>query len=256
MRKWIFIIGLIVLFIAFVYFTYWQNTHIQTTRYTIKKGNLTRPITIAHLSDLHNEDWGEQLYLRIKKFCPDYIVLTGDMVDYYHPNIKCTLEQIKPLVDIAPVYFVQGNHEHYSIWYKNLTKQLWSIGVTVLDDTYVETEDCFIIGLMDGSMNVPVLDSDKFKILLAHRPEKFDFYAAENMDLVLSGHTHGGQLRLPFIGGFFAPTQGFFPEYVSGKYEKNQVTMIISRGLGNSSFPFRLFNQPELVVVNLIPMQE
>jgi predicted MPP superfamily phosphohydrolase len=93
--------------------------------------------------------------------------------------------------------------------------------------------------------------SETFKILLSHRPELFDIYKDNKMNLAFCGHAHGGQIRLPFIGGLVAPNQGFFPKYTSGTYSKEDTTMIVSRGLGNSLFPFRIFNRPEIIVVTL-----
>ncbi len=93
--------------------------------------------------------------------------------------------------------------------------------------------------------------NDNFQILLSHRPELFDLYVEHNIDLVFSGHAHGGQFRLPFIGGLVAPDQGVFPQYTSGSYNKNQTTMYVSRGLGNSIIPIRIFNRPEIVLVKL-----
>jgi predicted MPP superfamily phosphohydrolase len=90
-----------------------------------------------------------------------------------------------------------------------------------------------------------------FKILLSHRPELFDLYSENSMDLVFTGHAHGGQIRIPFIGGLIAPDQGIFPKYSSGSYSKDSTTMFVSRGLGNSIFPVRIFNRPEIVVVTL-----
>ena len=96
-----------------------------------------------------------------------------------------------------------------------------------------------------------VIHGDVFKILLAHRPKMFPLYSEYGFDLVLSGHAHGGQVRLPFADGLIAPNQGFFPEYTSGEYKRGNCTMIVSRGLGNSIIPQRLFNHPEIVVLTL-----
>ena len=95
-------------------------------------------------------------------------------------------------------------------------------------------------------------DSDNFNILLSHRPEFFNLYLKTPMDLIFSGHAHGGQFRLPFIGGLVAPGQGLFPKYTSGPYTQNGATMFVSRGLGNSIVPVRIFNRPEILLVTLI----
>ena len=93
-------------------------------------------------------------------------------------------------------------------------------------------------------------NKDIYTILLSHRPELFDTYVSENINLIFSGHAHCGQIRIPFVGGIVAPNQGLFPKYTSGKYEENNTTMIVSRGIGNSIIPFRINNRPELIVVN------
>lgn len=95
------------------------------------------------------------------------------------------------------------------------------------------------------------MNPDAFKVLLSHRPEVFETYVEKDIDLVLTGHAHGGQIRLPFIGGLFAPTQGFMPTYTAGIYEQQDTEMIVNRGLGNSLFPYRIFNLPEIYVVEL-----
>ena len=145
-------------------------------------------------------------------------------------------------------------------------------GVTVLEDAIAEIslegKTITVIGVNDPSYQTDYLfgdsetvmntkleelhsEKDGFTILLSHRPELFDTYADQGMDLVLSGHAHGGQFRLPFIGGLVAPNQGFFPEYDAGIYMEGNTNMLVSRGIGNSILPFRINNRPEVILIEL-----
>ena len=229
---------------------------------------------IVQISDLHNKKFGkgqEKLLNKIKEINPDIIVITGDMIDRNKFNLVIAMEFIKGALDIAPVYYVSGNHEYLSNNYTSVKESLVEAGVVVLENqnTSIKIEiggilqEIHILGLTDPSFNPYNFESiitntlstwediDGFKILLSHRPELFNLYKDYDIDLVFSGHAHGGQIRMPFIGGLFAPDQGFFPEYTNGSYQENDTTMFVSRGLGNSVFPLRVFNNPEIVVVTL-----
>jgi predicted MPP superfamily phosphohydrolase len=164
--------------------------------------------------------------------------------------------------EIVPVYYVPGNHEH-RMDYETLYAGLRTAGATLLLNQRITiAKDGGKIRLVgvedpifcpDASMEeklLPLID-DTYTIVLSHRPEYFDTYVSVAADLVLTGHAHGGQFRLPFIGGIFVPNQGLFPKYDAGLFVEGQTHMIISRGLGNSAFPFRLNNRPEIVAVTL-----
>ncbi|MNM79644.1 putative metallophosphoesterase [compost metagenome] len=180
------------------------------------------------------------------------------------------MKYIDGITDIAPIYFIPGNHESRIESYNELCDRLTSSGVKILnnknvfiqkdsssigligldDPAFIQTsnqDELFKKLLVDLSKDI---DSD-FKMLLSHRPEKIVDYKDAKVDLVFSGHAHGGQFRIPFVGGLLAPNQGFFPKYTSGIYKEDNTSMIVSRGLGNSIFPFRINNSPELVVVTL-----
>ena len=177
----------------------------------------------------------------------------------------------KEAAQIAPCYYVPGNHEARVSEYPELKAGLENAGVTVLDDAQVKIEvsgeSITVIGVNDPSFHADYLTSDAavmdrklselssedagFAILLSHRPELFDTYVAHDMDLVLTGHAHGGQFRLPLIGGLIAPNQGLFPKYDDGLYSEGNTNMIVSRGLGNSIIPFRFNNRPEVVLIEL-----
>jgi hypothetical protein len=178
------------------------------------------------------------------------------------------MKLVEEIVKLAPVYYVTGNHEWRSGRFSSLEERLKSSGVKVLrNEAKVITEGSLKIinvGIDDPMFNVDRgtednleralggSDEDKFRLLLAHSPELFGLYSDKGVDLIFSGHAHGGQFRIPFIGGLLAPNQGSFPKYSAVKYQQGKSTMIVSRGLGNSLFPQRLFNRPEVMVVRLV----
>ena len=176
---------------------------------------------------------------------------------------------------IARVYFVSGNHEARILEYEDLKIGLVKAGVVILENQKVqitrEGESITIMGIDDPSFQEDYLfgdavsvtssalseiqnESDRYTVLLAHRPELFETYVDAGVDLVFSGHAHGGQFRLPFVGGLIAPNQGFFPEYDAGLFSEGSTTMIVSRGVGNSIIPIRFNNRPEIVVAELKPV--
>ena len=275
-----FIISLLVCLIALSAYLYWENTTIKVT--FLEVVDFAIPVdfdgfTIAHISDLHNTEFGQQqerLLQKLVEAAPDLIAITGDLLDSYHPNITVAMEFINGAIAIAPVYYVTGNHEsRLPELYAQLREQMESAGVVVLDNKAVTLEYgssiIRVLGVDDptfsaesdqyedneqvisSQLDVLLDDQSAYTILLSHRPELFDVYHEAGIDLVLCGHAHGGQVRLPFIGALFAPNQGFFPEYTAGLYRQGDTQMVVSRGLGNSSFPIRINNPPELVVITL-----
>ena len=251
-------------------FLYWQNNGLMLTKITHTK-NVPKELNgykILQVSDLQNKAFGvnqRNLIKKMKTASPDCIVITGDLIDRNRTDLDKAMAFVDAAVAIAPVYYVSGNHEHQSGYFAQLSQQLVASGVTVLENGKsmlpIKGASLELIGLADKRVN-PYLaqvlqtlvtggEENAFRILLSHRPELFETYAKSGVDLAFTGHAHGGQIRLPFIGGIFAPNQGFFPTYTSGIYEKNNTTMVVSRGLGNSTFPFRIFNRPELVLVTL-----
>lgn len=228
---------------------------------------------IAHVSDLHNARFGKdnrRLIEALRREKPDIIAITGDLVDSQSTDIDGSVAFVRSAVKIAPCYYVTGNHDR---WLKDeyfiLEEKLLSLGVTVLHGESITLdrngEQITLLGVDDplfSQINAPRRESDdavlaeisessKFQILLAHRPERFEIYKKHGIDLALCGHTHGGQLRLPFIGGIIAPDQGFFPKYDAGIYKDGGTEMIISRGLGNSGVPLRVNDRPEIVIITL-----
>lgn len=256
----------------------WGNTALELNEYQIKNENLPESFQgfrIAQISDLHNTEIGEEnsrLLEIIQRAEPDIIVITGDAIDSYHTDVEVALQFIEKAVKIAPCYYVTGNHEaRFSREvYLDFEKNIDGYGVEVLHDEAVmverDGEHISLAGLDDPSFasyhngirysNLSsyikeLFPEDSFHILLSHRPELFETYVDAEVDLVFSGHAHGGQFRLPFIGGLVAPNQGFFPEYDAGLFSEGRTSMVVSRGIGNSIVPFRFNNRPEVVVVEL-----
>ncbi|MFR4000305.1 MAG: metallophosphoesterase [Christensenellales bacterium] len=260
-----------------IVWTAWGNAALELNTYTISSRGLPDAFDgyrIAQISDLHNAEFGDgnqRLLDMLREAEPDMIAITGDLIDSRKTNIAVALAFAEEAVRIAPCYYVSGNHEARVPEYRELKAGLEAAGVTVLDDARVEIEisgkSITIIGVNDPSFLADYLTSDaavmdrklselssedaSFTILLSHRPELFDTYAAHDMDLVLTGHAHGGQFRLPLIGGLIAPNQGLFPKYDDGLYSEGNTNMIVSRGLGNSIIPFRFNNRPEVVLIEL-----
>ena len=230
---------------------------------------------IAQISDIHCDKVGFSdlsFINKIKKFSPDIIIITGDILDSYKNDTDVAYNILCQLAIISPCYFVSGNHElRLPEEYERLQTILNKLNITNLNNTslLLEKNNDFInlVGVEDynhfkneDNLNhrnnfKETLDelysSTHFNILLSHRPEKFPMYVEAKYDLIFSGHAHGGQWRIPFIGGIYSPSQGFFPKYTNGKYIKENSTLIVSRGLGNSSFPIRINNPIELVLVTL-----
>lgn len=276
-RKKIFFI--ILIFICLATFLRWQNNSIVINEIEFINNKIPKEFDgyrILQISDLHNKEFGSKqstLLSKIQEINPDIIIITGDLIDSNNTDIDIAMDLIRESIKIAPIFYVSGNHESWSGSYEKLKSQLEENGVTVLDNQKVQLSrgnaSIDIVGLSDPSFiqsdfleydsNTYIEDelssltseNENFKILLSHRPELFDIYANSDVDLVFSGHAHGGQFRIPFIGGLIAPDQGLFPKLTEGIHIKNNTSMIVSRGLGNSIIPIRIFNRPELILVKL-----
>lgn len=274
--------GITLPLVAMVIWMAWGNTALERNAYTIASDEVPDSFDgyrIAHVSDLHNAGMGdanEKLLAMLREAEPDMIAITGDMIDSRNTDVAVALAFAKEAVQIAPCYYVTGNHEARVSEYDDLKAGLDACGVIVLENERVQMElsgeFITILGIDDPSFQADYLlgdaaavvstklaelvtEDDGFTVLLSHRPELFDTYVHSGINLVLSGHAHGGQFRLPFVGGLVAPNQGFFPEYDSGLYTKGVTNMIVSRGIGNSILPLRFNNRPELILIELNTLQ-
>ena len=277
-KKFIFLAVAAAVLVALVIWIAWGNTALELNTYTISSSKLPQSFDgyrIAHVSDLHNTEMGkdnEKLLAMLRDADPDMIAITGDLIDSRNTDIEVALKFVREAVKIAPCYYVTGNHEARVNEYGELKAGMETAGVTVLEDvrTEISMEGATItlIGVNDPSYQTDYLFGDsemvlntkleelhtedgEFTVLLSHRPELFDTYTDHGIDLVLSGHAHGGQFRLPFIGGLVAPNQGLFPEYDAGIYTEGNTNMLVSRGIGNSILPFRINNRPEVILIEL-----
>lgn len=257
----------------------WENHTIACNTLTVDSNHVPEAFDgyrIAHISDLHNAEIGEEnkkLLQALKLAAPDIIAITGDLIDSRRTDVKAALGFIEEAVKIAPCYYVTGNHEiRVPGAYEELAIGMRAAGVTILENTTAQIafrgENILIAGIADPSSQTDYLIGDEkavvqrelqglalkdmqYTILLSHRPELFSVYVEQGVDLVFSGHAHGGQFRIPWIGGLIAPNQGLFPQYDAGCYTQGNTCMVVSRGVGNSLFPFRVNNPPEILLIEL-----
>ena len=283
------IVGAVLIFLVCIaLFLHWNNKSIVTTAHVYENEKLPEAFDgykITQVSDLQSEYFGKNqknLIEKVAKTRPDIIVYTGDLLDRNHTDFDAARTAVKGLLEIAPVYYVNGNHEMaveetaMNAFYEELAE----MGVSVLFDRKEVIEkdgaEICLLGLSEHTVfsckdyvrdNSAPLDmdlfadalsslrgraaDDDFTILLAHEPQYLKVYADAGFDLAFAGHAHGGQIRLPFTDGLYAPGQGVLPKLASGVHEEGGTTLVISRGLGNSTFPFRVFNRPEIISVKL-----
>lgn len=266
---------LIVLLLALIVWIIWSNKAPVLTRISIKSN--TSGLKIAHISDFHNAKFqndNEELIALVRESAPDIIAITGDLIDSRHTKVKRSIDFVRELARIAPCYYVPGNHEsRIKEEYEQLKTALAELGVTILCDqktTYEQNGEIFtIIGIEDpmfvlqkdstemasavvsGKLLPLVENTEGYTIVLCHRPETFMSYVDAGVDLALTGHAHGGQAQIPFVGGLIAPNQGFFPKYSEGLHTEGKTNMVISRGIGNSLCPLRVNNRPEIILITI-----
>ena len=277
-KRWIVLVALCALLACLIPYLLWANTVLTVSHVELDLLPGEGSFTIAQVSDLHNAEFGGgngELLTILEEAEPDLIAITGDLIDSRRTDPAPALAFLEGAVELAPVCYVTGNHEFRAYdAYQDLKSQMEELGVIVLENEAVvlEAVPLRVIGLDDLSFGVrsdpsaspeQILEDaltalapqageeDLRTVLLAHRPEYVELYAQHGADLVLSGHAHGGQVRLPGVGGLYAPGQGFLPAYTSGLYQIGETSLVVSRGLGNSLFPLRVNNRPEVVLVKL-----
>lgn len=263
------IIKILLVPVLMAVFLIWGNNGIVVKKhifYSSKIPESFQGFRIVQISDLHNKEFGKdqrRLLHAVSEQEPDIIVITGDLIDSRHTDMENAMDFIRGAVGIADVYFIAGNNDIEAEKYGDLKKMMRDERVIILEnqvlDIVNETGDAIriaglaysysykeILGNMSGGF-----DPGMFTVLLAHQPERLEQYAGTGTELVFAGHAHGGQIRIPFVGGLVAPGQGLFPKYTEGIYSMGTTAMVVSRGLGNSIIPLRIFNTPEVVVVIL-----
>ncbi|HOB20827.1 MAG TPA: metallophosphoesterase [Candidatus Atribacteria bacterium] len=248
-------------------FCYYQNNALQVSRIRLTSAKIKDEVSIVHLSDLHGKSFGRSNELLIRMVAdldPNFIVYTGDLISSRRDMDK-SVQTLNRLANEAPVYYIPGNHEYRFVLRDVLYEKLGQAGIKLLrnqtESICINETSLTILGLDYQALEPldkekllgDLAKADSYNIVLDHFPENFPDLAADGIDLVLAGHAHGGQFILPLIGGVFAPGQGFDPRYYSGRYSLESSDMIVSRGLGNSAFPLRLFNRPEIVFISLVP---
>ncbi|MDR3258238.1 MAG: metallophosphoesterase [Fusobacteriaceae bacterium] len=279
-----YILKLIIAFILLIVFAIFAapkifNEQIEVSKYNIiTEKHLAAPLKIAVIADLHGAYYGdgqEELLSKIKNESPDFVVLAGDIVDDKTPDEGSFILMNGLKDDNYPMYYVSGNHEYWTKRIEKVKDEIMALGIKVLEGhTVVYTRE---IEENVDNINISGIDDpedpyentvfqlkrayseieeiDNYKILIAHRPELIEEYLEYPYDLIISGHAHGGQWRIPHIleRGFFAPNQGFFPKYTQGETKYGNTTHIISRGLSSRQdidIP-RVFNRPELVIIEI-----
>lgn len=274
---------IIVFFLSLFVWALTENKALGVTNYTVDcsdNPNLSG-FTVVHISDLHNEEFGEdqqKLLLMVAECDPDMIAITGDLIDCRTPDVETAMKFVEGAVKIAPVFYVPGNHESWVLEeYEKLCRAMEEAGVFLMADRMESIvyngEEILCMGVkdpdfyhsmgtlgdekvMEENLRQFVYEKEDYTLLLSHRPELFSVYCENVMDLTIAGHAHGGQFRLPLLGGLAAPDQGILPKYDAGYYVDGSTGMIVSRGIGNSIFPLRFNNPPEIVVISFVCYDE
>lgn len=260
----------------------WDCSRFVTTEYEIVSEKIAKPCKFVLLSDLHNKTYGhdnERLISRIEEISPDAVLVAGDMLTAVRGQpYDNALTLMKLLASRYPVYYGMGNHEYrlelypdqYGDMYDKYMSGLRAAGIEPLinQNTYLPSYNIAVCGSlidrvyyrrfrkhpMPPDYLAKILGeprADACQILIAHNPLYFEEYAAWGADVVVSGHVHGGIMRLPLLGGVLSPNLSLFPKYDGGRFKQGRSTMILSRGLGTHTIPLRIFNPAELIVVEL-----
>lgn len=267
---------ILICLVLFAIQLYVDNNVIEVSNYEVSFENLPNEFdgtVLLHVSDLHSKLFGtdnEQLYEKIEEINPDYIMLTGDMVNASDTDFSVFYDFAEKIGAEYETYYIVGNHE-LALSQDNYTEIINTItefGVKVLDnETVALTKNGETINLhgmwynskyyvseeftIEAMNKIMGEEDENFDILLTHNPKGFEVYSDWGAELTLTGHVHGGMVRLPYVGAIFAPERTLFPKYSEGVYSIENSHMVVSRGLGRGLTGFRLFNKPELDVVVL-----
>lgn len=281
------LIGSSVLLGGYTFFRY-ENKCLEKVEYSIENKKIPKEFdnfNIVQISDLHNAEFGKKnnkLLKYIDELKPDIIAITGDLVDGEKANFEVALNLVDELSKKYKVYHIIGNHEQNALTkkgkdgYKEYFNKLYKKDIINLNNEFIEIKrgdasinlyglviplECYRY-LFDKKEMIDIdesyiknslgdINESKYNVLLAHTPFYFDEYVNWGADLILSGHVHGGIIRLPFLGGLLSPNREFFPKYDVGKYESKESSMILSKGLGQSKIIVRINCRPEIVKITL-----
>lgn len=275
----IFFITAVCLCLVTGYFIYISYYKVEITDYEISSAKINNDVNIVMIADVHDQHCKvkDKIVNRIEQLEPDIILCVGDIIDNESESDRITIEFLNSLSEISDVYMSLGNHELEYFDSKQLIENIKNIGVKVLDKEYQDIEvngNMIRIGGMydyafsqeTGDIDQETMKSDvynyltemkqtpSFQLMMAHRPDSFIFGKAYkwDFDLVVSGHYHGGQVILPYVGGLYAPELGWFPEVDYGHYKLKDMDMIVTRGISSSNETFPRFNNPpEIVSITL-----
>ena len=258
---YILIAAAIVLILTAAFFL--ENKRIHVTHTVIAHEKVNHGFTVVQVSDLHNVSFGqnqERLIREITEAKPDSILVTGDLFNRKRKKAcKNSFAFVREAVKICPVFFAEGNHEcALTETGEEYIDSIRKMGVIVLRDEFIDLPEYRLIGLRQyASLETlsAMLSEHSLNVVMAHRPELFPIYAGTGADVILSGHAHGGQIRIR-RRGLYAPQQGFFPRYSEGIYRSGKSLMFVSRGLGNTIPVPRIFNTPELCVISFEPAEK
>ncbi|MCL2637011.1 MAG: metallophosphoesterase [Oscillospiraceae bacterium] len=272
-KLYIILAGLIILTGVFLFIS--VDHKLEVNYYTFETDKLEEPVRIAFIADLHSCSYGEEqivLITAIVEANPDVIVMVGDIADDKISHTG-TIELLEGIADRYPCFYVSGNHEFKRNKINEIKDIFREYGVVILDGRHevieINGQLLNIVGTDDphvGKNNFEIqlerafseINEELFTLFLLHKPERFPQVSEYYFDLMLAGHAHGGQWRLPnILNGLYSPGQGLFPKYTSGFYTYNERAMLVSRGLGLESTPFvpRIFNPPELIILDIIPIE-
>ena len=268
------------LFLLYILASLWISTnHLSIHSYNFPTAKTDQQVTLAVISDLHGHEFGrdnEELAERIKGQSPDLILMDGDFLNADSDNADIPCDLIRRLIKTAPVYYALGNHElsYIENGHPELVDELQESGAVVLDKSYKDLQvrgTAIRLGGMydyafglDGSNSAAAApedakvfmedfqDTERLKIMMSHRPDASSYW---DVDLVISGHDHGGQVAIPFLGGIYGGDQGWFPEYVHGMYQKDEMHLFVTSGLGSHDQMLKRFNNfPEIAIIKIEPL--
>jgi uncharacterized protein len=273
---------------------YIELKQFEVTNYKYKTRKVSKKIRLAVLADLHGVEFGKEnsrLVHAVKESCPDLILIPGDYITAEEEGFYrkkgyplAAIQLLKELLEVAPVYYAMGNHEsrlaagkdmrgHVWNWYQKQAKaagvyflrnksELLSVNGDLLEIGGLEIDLSYYAKMVDIHMRDHYIESiypkkkkeEAFQIIMAHNPVFFEQYLDLQPDLILSGHTHGGLVRIPGYGSVISPELKLFPNYDAGRYDREGASMFVSRGLGTHTYPIRIFNRAELMTIDLEPV--